>query len=118
MGLTKLYHALPIVEWGRARGKAVHRAIELYESGTLEEETLHPDVAGHFAAYKKFKDETGYKPEAFEESVFSDSLRYRGTLDSRGYFTGKDGWAIVDFKCSHKPDLKAAALQLSAYGMA
>ena len=116
MGLSKEFPDLPAVRWGRDRGRAVHKAIELYEWGQLDETTLHPDVRGPFTGYLAFKRETGYMPLAFEEPVVHAGLRYRGTLDSRGLYGGAD--AILDFKCSKQPDLDAASYQLGAYAMA
>jgi hypothetical protein len=121
MGFSRPYPDLPIVEWGRARGKAVHKAIELYEAGELDETSLHPDVHGHFQSYLAFKEDTGYSPSANELPVFHDGHRYRGTLDSYGYLTRNGKWGslvIVDFKCSTKPDLQSAAYQLAAYAEA
>jgi hypothetical protein len=116
MGLSKSYpEGNPAVEWGRARGSAVHKAIALYEAGAVLG-PLHPDVQGPFAAYCQFKDETGYKPEAWEKPVYHTGLRFRGTLDSRGIVEGT--MAILDFKCSKQPDLDGAALQLGAYASA
>lgn len=116
MGLSKDFPDLPAVRWGRDRGRAVHRAIELHESGDLDPATLHEDVRGPFASYLLFKAETGYTPLAFEEPVVHADLRYRGTLDSRGFYEGRP--AILDFKCSKQPDLTAAAYQLGAYALA
>jgi hypothetical protein len=117
MGLCKPYpEGVPAVEWGRARGTAVHAAIHFYERGLLDPPGLHPDVAGPFAAYLAFKKDTGYEPEAVEEAVVHRGLRYRGTLDSRGEYAGNQ--AILDFKCSKQPDLEAAAYQLAAYSSA
>jgi len=116
MGLAKEFPDLPAVRWGRDRGRAVHRAIELFEQGELDERRLHPDVRGPFTAYRAFRDATGYRPLAFEEEVTHEGLRYQGRLDSRGELDG--AMAILDFKCSQRPDLEAAALQLGAYASA
>jgi len=116
MGLSKEFPDLPAVRWGRDRGRAVHRAIELFEQHDLDERSLHPDVRGPFAAYRAFRDATGYVPLAFEEEVVHQALRYAGRLDSRGDLDGV--MAILDFKCSQRPDLDAAALQLAAYALA
>jgi hypothetical protein len=116
MGLAKELPDIPNVRWGRDRGSAVHRAIDLYERGLLDPATLHEDVAGHFAGYRAFRCETGYVPLAVEEPVSHAVLRYRGTLDSRGPFG--DAMAILDFKCGDRPDLAAAAYQLAAYAVA
>ncbi len=115
MGLRKELPDLPNIRWGRARGHAVHKAIELYERGELDPSTLHPDVRGPFAGYLAFKADTGYRPEAVEEAVVHRGLRYRGTLDSRGKYEGE--MAVLDFKCG-EPDKQAAAYQLAAYAMA
>lgn len=117
MSLSKPYPEIPAVEWGRARGKAVHKAIELYERGVLDVSTLHEDVAGPFQGYLAFKKETAYEPKAFEDAIYHDGLRFRGTLDSRGCFHGVGETDILDFKCSKQPDLNAAAYQLAAYAI-
>ena len=117
MGLVKPYpEGVPAVEWGRARGTAVHLAIRYLEEGCLDETTLHPDVRGPVRAYQAFKRETGYQPEAFEEAVAHAGLRFRGTLDSRGALGRMP--TILDFKCSKQPDLTAAAYQLAGYSVA
>lgn len=117
MGLARPYpEGVPAVEWGRARGTAVHKAIHLYEQGLLGDLwTLHEDVRGPFLSYLAFKKDTGYQPEAIEEPVIHAGLRYRGTLDSRGDYHGSP--SILDFKCSKQPDLEGAAYQLAAYAM-
>ncbi len=122
-GLSKPYpDGVPAVEWGRARGTAVHKAIALAQEGLLDETRLHPDVAGPFQAYKAFVADTGYQADAWEEPVYHDALRLRGTLDSRGrgrFTLTLEGYeAVIDFKCSKQPDLEAAAYQLAAYAMA
>ena len=117
MGLVKPYpEGVPAVEWGRARGTAVHLAIRYLEEGCLDETTLHPDVAGPVRAYKAFKQDTGYQPKAFEEPVAHPGFRFRGTLDSRGVYL--EHHAILDFKCSQRPDLDAARYQLAGYAIA
>ena len=120
MGLKKPLPDLPQIEWGRARGQAVHRAIQLYEAGTLDQGRLHRDVVGPFRAYLSFKERESFKMLTSEEPVSHPQLRYRGTLDQRG--TAPDPLdindrVIVDFKCG-KPDLDACAYQVAAYAMA
>jgi len=117
MGLSKPYpEGVPAVEWGRARGSAVHRAIELWEASALDTARLHPDVEGPFQSYLKFKMDTGYTADAVEKPICHATLRYRGTLDSQGVYKGD--MAILDFKCAKQPDLEAAAYQLGAYALA
>lgn len=117
MGLVRPYpEGVPAVEWGRARGTAVHKAIHLYEQGLLDPLTLHADVAGPFQSYLAFKKDTGYEPEAVEEPVVSTRLRVRGTPDTYGPFPTER--AILDVKCSKQPDFEGAAFQLAAYALA
>ena len=117
MGLVKpMPEGLPALEWGRARGSAVHAAIALYEAGSLDPASLHPDVVGCFEGYLRFKLEQEFLPLAVELPVQHDSLRYRGTLDAHGTVKG-GGTVLVDFKCSKQPDLTACAYQLAAYGL-
>lgn len=120
MGLSKRYpDGIPALEHARARGSAVHKAIELYEAGTLDVDRLHPAIAPYFRGYLAFKAGEGFQPVDIELPVAHATLRYRGTLDARGTLTADDGARVlVDFKCSKQPDLTACTYQLAAYDMA
>lgn len=120
MGLSKPYpEGIPALDHARARGSAVHKAIELYEAGTLDQGALHPEIAGYFRGYLAFREREGFVPTDVELPVYHQKLRYRGTLDARGTLAKDDeARVVVDFKCSKQPDIVACTYQLAAYDMA
>jgi hypothetical protein len=63
------------------RGQAVHRAVHLFEKGTLDEQTLDETVAGYLEAYKKAKADLGFRVLGSEMRVFNGPGFYAGTLD-------------------------------------
>ena len=78
-------------------GTATHRAIELYNKGTLDLDTLDPDLRNRIDAWQEFLNQTGFKPKESEKSVYSPILRVAGTLDVLGDFPdGAEG--IVEVK--------------------
>lgn len=92
------------------RGDIVHRIIELYELGTLDENSIDPALRGYFDGYLSVK-AAGLlpaRPDAIEEMVHSPLHRYAGRLDQR---YGAD-W-INDIKTG--PPHKAHGLQQSGY---
>jgi len=48
-----LINAEWFTEHGAARGTAVHKAVELDVAGTLDESSIHPEVAPYFDAWRK-----------------------------------------------------------------
>jgi hypothetical protein len=78
-------------------GTATHRAIELYNKGTLDLDTLDPDLRNRIDAWREFLALTGFKVKESEKSVYSPILRVAGTLDVLGDFPdGAEG--IVEVK--------------------
>lgn len=72
------------LEYKRSLGKAVHKAIELYERQDLDVDTLDQEALPFFEAWIKFKQETGFRALLCEQVVWSAKLRYAGTLDILG----------------------------------
>ena len=118
-------------EDAREVGTEVHKQIRRLCSGkpigTYEWSQLgFPTAADNrvrncLRAYKRFKNETGYRPLAAELFVFSEWMQFAGTLDNIGWIRhdGKklldhDELALVDFKT---PDhlYWPTWLQLGAY---
>lgn len=88
------------LEYKRSLGKAVHKAIDLYEHQDLDVETLHADAVPFFDAWLKFKAETGFRAMLTEQIVWSSKLRYAGTLDILGTRNeGPDPDELLDAKC-------------------
>lgn len=94
------------------RGRAVHRAIELYDQGTLDETSVDPAIRPYFNAYLKFLDDTGFRPVYHELRLGHDTLSFAGTLDKVGYIGGALG--ILEIKTTEAVDLKALRAQLAA----
>ena len=56
-----------VLAWASARGTALHRAIELHAKGTLDYDSLHPEIVGALKAYLDFVYESGHKAVASEQ---------------------------------------------------
>lgn len=76
-------------EWHMDRGTHVHRTIELYLSGTLNEETLDPQLRPYLSAFKAFMAATGFEVYGYETQMFHPMYRYAGTPDLWGLLDGK-----------------------------
>ena len=83
-------------DYARDRGRAVHKAVELYERGTLDPDSLDPAIVPYLAAWVEFKEQTGYVALECEQIVFHPIYRYAGTLDQVGVLDSKS--AVVDLK--------------------
>lgn len=91
-------------------GTAVHRAIELYESGWLDEDTLDPDVVGYFEAYKKARNDGALpEPLACETRFWNVNYGYAGTIDQV-----YQRW-LNDIKICLKPNENKDRMQLTGY---
>lgn len=96
----------------RERGKAVHKAIELYDSGDLDESTLHPAVVPYLKGYIRFREDTGFETVVNELMLHSDTDGYAGTLDKVGRLPGM-GLGILEIKSTEAVDMHALKAQLS-----
>ena len=100
-------------QWGRERGSAIHKAIQLYEEDDLDLESVDPNVMGYFDAYLKFKDEKKWRPMETELHVFDPVRGFAGTLDAIGYL--KNRVTLVDYKTG--PLTRQVGIQLSGYAI-
>lgn len=98
-------------DYARERGSLVHRIIEWYLSGELDEDTIDPSLAPYFAAWKRFQYETGFVSTITEQPMASEIHRFAGTPDHIGKFNGS--MSVVDVKTG--ADNPATGLQLAAY---
>lgn len=107
-----------VLEYKRSLGKAVHRAIELYERNDLDPDSLDADATPFFGAWLRFKKETGFRALLTEQVVWSAKQRYAGTLDvigTRGEGPSPD--ELLDCKCVWTMSA-ATGPQTSGYAMA
>ena len=86
------------LEFKRAFGVAVHKAVELDDMGELDDTCLDEAVAARVAAYRKFKAETGAVILAGEQKMHHP-LGFAGTLDLHAFLpnVADENW-IVDVK--------------------
>ena len=95
-----------------ARGIAVHKATELYDLGTLDEDSLDPRLVDYLEGWKRFRNETGFFPTSIEGRGWS-KFGYVGTFDRVGV-TDNGSIVLLDIKSSmYVPDW--IGLQLGGY---
>lgn len=99
-----------VLEAGRARGAAVHAAIEAIVYGYDGEATIPSEIAPYLDAYRKFVAESGYETIATEIEVVNTRWRYRGHPDSVGWLGGAR--IIPDWKTG---DDTGSEYQLAGY---
>ena len=79
------YVSSETLEVAAERGTIIHRCIEWYEQGQLDESSIDPELVGYFESYLKMK-EAGLlpaRPVEIEKRVCSKRFRYAGTLDQK-----------------------------------
>jgi hypothetical protein len=64
-----------ILERARQVGEYVHQVIEWYEKGTLDRDTLDPQLALYLESYLRFRDATGFIPSGVEVECVYDCGR-------------------------------------------
>lgn len=114
----------PIVDFGDApremiqraavRGKAVHRACELWDEGDLDEDALDPVLVPYLAGWKKFRRDYECEWTASEIPDYHKTLHYGGTPDRKGRHKGKR--IVVDLKATYKLN-DSVGPQLSGYDL-
>lgn len=75
------------------RGIKVHRITELYDLGSLDEDTVDPRLAGYLKAWITFQEATGLVFTMIEHRVYHPGFAYAGTLDRKG--VDKKGHTIL-----------------------
>lgn len=104
-----------VLENKRSLGKAVHKAIELWEQQDLNVDELDPLAIPFFEAWLKFKEDNSFRALIVEQPVASAKFRCAGTPDvlgTRGPGTTPD--EILDVKCVWKMD-PATGVQIAGY---
>lgn len=104
------------LEVARERGKDVHSYVEGLVRGDLDDELVpDPRIAPYIEAWRRFRDETGFGPEAAEVRVLNRRYGYAGTIDLLGGMSGS-AW-LLDLKATYAVPPEAA-LQTAGYRMA
>jgi hypothetical protein len=99
-------------EYAAERGSFVHKAIELYLAGTLDESTVDPAIQGYLDAFVKFIGDTNFYPTHSEQVFYSVTLRVAGRPDLIGPLNNHA--AIIDIKTSITPS-PVTGIQLAGY---
>ena len=103
-----------VLEFKRQLGKAVHHAIALYETDSLDPDSIDDSWAGFFEGWIKLKADMPGRVVGCEQIVYSKRHRCAGRLDVN-YLRDRDSdlWQW-DVKCVDTMS-PATALQTSAY---
>ena len=99
-------------EWYLRRGRAVHHGCRLADAGTLDWDSVAPEIIGRIHAWQRFKDESSFQPIIVERPLWSARYRFAGTMD-RGLVRGNDV-ALCDLKSTIEPQV---AIQLGGYSL-
>lgn len=67
--------------WYAQRGTYVHRATELWESGTLDEDTVDPQIKPYLDAYKSFRGDCLVNVTGQEVRLWHPVYKYAGIID-------------------------------------
>lgn len=105
-----------VLEAKRLLGRAVHKAIELYEADELDPESIDPVWRGYFEGWIRLKADMPGKVVGAEQIVFHKKFRYAGRLDIN-YDLDRGGRWQWDVKCVDQMS-DATALQTAAYAEA
>ncbi len=118
--VTKILEVVGFTQnWGGSlyhleRGRSLHHAIHLDLKGTLDEASIHPDIAPPFEAWRRFRQAAGPITVLQAECEMADpNWRFVGHPDLICLFGGVT--TLFDYKCTESPDLFAARYQLGAY---
>lgn len=92
------YSGIPqhVLDRAAERGRAVHRALEFLDAGTLDRTTVSDELEPYLQAYERFCADTGFFPVLSERSRYHQLRRYAGTFDRTG--TIGDELILLDFK--------------------
>jgi hypothetical protein len=94
-------------------GRCVHKACELWNLGTLDEESLHPDIVPYLEGWKKFAAEAQFRPILVEAPLFHSALNYAGMIDAFGEQAGVP--SLIDIKTTSVITAATVGPQTAAY---
>ena len=105
-----------VLAWASARGTALHRAIELHAKGTLDYDSLHPEIVGALKAYLDFVYESGHKAVASELELIHPLWGYMGHPDRVGTLAKlEDLLVLIDWKMVAAFNYRYVKLQTAGY---
>jgi len=85
-GTTSILSAAGLIgnygsQWYLDKGTAVHAVTQYYDKGTLDEDTIDPQIAGYLESWKRFRMDQDYMPIYYELFLHDPVMLYAGTLD-------------------------------------
>lgn len=92
-------------------GKKIHSTTELYDTGNLNAEELHPTLKSYLNSWVKFRTDYNFVPTEIELMLAHSLYRYAGRIDRIG-FVNKE-LTLIDIKSGSVQ--KTNALQTAAY---
>lgn len=116
-GLVRYDHIRrEVLERAQQEGTAVHKLVELDCKDDLDSGSLPEWLEGHYKAWCRFKDDSGFECVATEQRLFHPTQRYAGTADLFGHLTKLKikGLCNLDIKRSFYAGA-AIGLQLASY---
>lgn len=113
-GLGSDFSAVPAAKLAAAqeRGTLVHRAVEIFDDGDLDRDSVPEKLRGYVDAYEAWTIAVDYRPIATEFEV-RHPLGFVGHLDKVGWITGRR-W-LPDIKTPLALNPGPLLLQLAAY---
>ena len=106
-----------VLERKRQIGRATHKCIELDEAGTLDPDTVDPQVMPYFESWRLFKATKPLQVCDAERIVYSKKHRYAGRFDlTVNFYDDPEPW-LLDVKCVDRM-MPETALQTAAYAYA
>jgi hypothetical protein len=117
VGITD-YSMVPraILEHKRAIGEQVHLACQFLDEGSLDWDTVDPDVLNYVLAYEAFKRQTEFTPRLNEYRAVGcvNGMKFGMTLDREGDINGKP--YVIELKATAQIH-PGWAIQLAAYDL-
>lgn len=100
-----------ILERKAKLGKSIHKTLEYYDKGILDEENLHPTLKLYLDGWKLFLKQ--FKPEILmiEQKYYHPRYYYAGTIDRIVKFS--DNYYVIDIKTGDEN--KSHRIQTAAY---
>lgn len=104
-----------ILAWAQARGTALHKAIELHTKGTLDLESLHPEIVGALKAYLDFVHDSGHEAHASELELVHPTWGFMGHPDRVGTLAKLTDLVLIDWKMTASFSTNYVRHQLAGY---
>jgi hypothetical protein len=105
-----------VLDRKRIIGEYAHKGTQYLDEGSLDLETVDPEIQGYLTGYENFIRESGFRPQLIEHRLVGriNGVLCGGTIDRTGAMADKL-W-IIDLKCIERL-YPAFALQTAGYDL-